>query len=235
LVGKLLVLLLPVLPLGCGGLQGGAKPSRAAPADKTASAKKAARELVEKSRGFKDLLNERERGFLVEKSRDVNAKDKIYFTSAELVSPKDDGERPREVTRNAGVIIVNHYRYKTDEVIRSTVDLGTRRVLKVEHFAHLPTPLSAEELQTAKELAFADGRVKKALKPYDLENVVVEPLLPRVNSKKDPAFGHRVVNLLFLVGSDYLGEPRVLVDLTTRKVEVDNPTAAKKNHEDSEK
>jgi hypothetical protein len=220
-----LLLLLALSPAACQQLRSAEEPQPAKPAPTSADgltpeARKAARELAEQSDLFTKGLTEKERGFLKgERSRDPKGdKDIVYFTQAEVVPTKDDGERPRGLLE-AALVVVSHYRYGTDEVVRSTVDLKTKKVLHVERFAHLPTPLADEEFADAKKLALADEKLKAALKPYG-DKLKIQPLLPRVGDK-DPAYGHRLVNLVFHVGTTYLTSPRVIVDLTTRTVKVE--------------
>jgi hypothetical protein len=222
-----LLLLLALAPVACQPARSQEKPKLAQPgADGLIpEARKAAREIVEKSEDFTRVLSERERGFLKgERPRDPKGdKEVIYYTQTEVAPAKDDGERPRGLLE-AALVVVSHYRYRNDEVIRSTVDLKTRKVLKVETFAHLPTPLSEEEFAEAKKLAFdekqeAGKKLAAALKPYG-DKLRIEPLLPRVG-KDDKAFGHRLVNLVFHAGTTYLTSPRVIVDLTTREVKVE--------------
>lgn len=220
--GTSLLLLLALAPVACQPVRSEEKPKPAQPgADGlTPDARKAARELVEQSQDFTQVLSERERGFLKgERPRDLKGdKEIIYYTLTEVVPTKDDGERPKGLLE-AALVVVSHYRYSTDEVVRSTVDLKTKKVLKVEKFAHLPTPLAEEEFTEAKKLALDNDKVKDALKPYG-DKLKIQPLLPRVG-EKDKAFGHRLVNLVFHVGTTYLTSPRVIVDLTTREVKVE--------------
>ena len=226
---RALLLLLLVIPLAWEPVQSDEERPGKEASELTAAAKKRARNLVLGEKTFKDMLTAKERQFMTEKMRGpvdevLKVKDKVYVTNYEMVPPKDDGERPRERTRALGKVLVTTYRYQNDEAIVSTVDLDENKVLKVERFPHLPVPLAAEELDNARELAYRQPEVAKALKGYG-DKVEVQPLLPRP-AEKDPAFGHRIVQLLFVVDKRILSTPRVRVDLTTNKVEVNNAAPA---------
>lgn len=54
-----------------------------------------------------------------------------------------------------------------------------------------------------------------------VNEVVVEALVVRTSSRRDPLFGRRVVCLLFRIGRAYEREPVVLVDLTAERLMVD--------------
>jgi hypothetical protein len=214
--GKPGLLLLLLLPLACQRLRSAEEPpsAPAAPSGLSKADIKAAWEIAEKARGFKNLLGETERVVLPgEKVRDLNPRDMVIRTGVEPIAAKDNGEKPREVARGGGTVVVTHYRYKTDETILSTVDLSTRKEVRRVTVAHMPTPLSEDELKMARELASDNAKVKKLVKTYG-DRLHMDPLVPRVG-EKDPAYGHRLVNLLFRVDSDYLASPLVMVDLTT--------------------
>jgi hypothetical protein len=90
--------------------------------------------------------------------------------------------------------------------IFSIVNLTQSAVVNVERVPHVPVPLSQQELARANALAFAHPDVKSALDP-NTDRLTVEALLTRTPAEKDPLYGHRVVSLLFRVGSDYLTMP----------------------------
>jgi Cu2+-containing amine oxidase len=141
-----------------------------------------------------------------------------YFVKAEVlrdkaVEGKETGERR---------VLVTHYRIEGDLTILTTVDVTKNQAEAVETIPHLPTALSEEEFKLAREMALADPQVKKAL-AKDIERVTVEPLVLRTMAKNDPIYGHRVVRLLFRVDKNYLSQPEVNVDLTARKVIVEEP------------
>lgn len=116
--------------------------------------------------------------------------------------------------------VVTHYRYDGDLAIRTVVSLPRRAVVRTDTAAHAPTPLAPEELARARELALADSRVRETLGSH-VNDVVVEALVVRTASPRDPLFGRRVVRLLFRVGRDYMRDPVVLVDLTAERVVVE--------------
>src|SRR5262245_29785425 len=72
--------------------------------------------------------------------------DRSYLTKMELLTDKGSE------ARNA---LVQHYRYKDDTTILTTVDLATKAVVRTEQVPHLSTPLSQEELNEAIRLASA--------------------------------------------------------------------------------
>ena len=88
----------------------------------------------------------------------------------------------------------------------------------------MPASLSDQEFQEARALAFADPRVVQALGAAQ-ERLVVEPLPLGTTLPDDRFYGHRVVRLLFRIGPDYLSRPIVFVDLTDRRVLVEEPSS----------
>jgi hypothetical protein len=116
--------------------------------------------------------------------------------------------------------VVTHYRYDGDVAIRSVVDLARRAVVRTDSAPHRPTPLASEELDQARRLALENAAVRAALGAR-ADQVMVEALVLRTSSPRDPIYGHRVVRLLFRVGADYLREPMVLVDLHTSTVTIE--------------
>jgi hypothetical protein len=134
--------------------------------------------------------------------------DRSYLTKMELLTDKGSE------ARNA---LVQHYRYKDDTTILTTVDLATKAVVRTEQVPHLSTPLSQEELNEAIRLASADPAVAGLLKPHANPAPQVEALVSRASTKDDPEYGHRVVHLLYRGGRGYL-YARAVVDLTTSKV-----------------
>jgi hypothetical protein len=137
----------------------------------------------------------------------------LYAVATELVRDKeaeDRGSRDR-------MVLVTHYQYEGDMAIFSIVNLTQSAVVNVERVPHVPVPLSQQEFARAKTLALAHPDVKAALDPYR-DRLAIEALLTRTPAEKDPLYGHRVVSLLFRVGSDYLTAPEVMVDLTTEEV-----------------
>ncbi len=115
------------------------------------------------------------------------------------------------------LVMVQHYRYRGDETILTTVDLNRLEVLGVERLAHYPTALAREEMERAESMARADSRLQPILdmpnRRLHIEGRPFQPAFPH-----EPLFGHRVVLLLLRDGISYLNEPRILVDLTTEAV-----------------
>ena len=183
---------------------------------------RAARRVAEGSQGFQGLLSDKEQQSLLGKPRDIDPGERVYFTKAEATTEKEDGSKPRDVDAAPRTVVLTYYRYKTDEAIVATVNVATKEVLKMEHILHLPTPLAEDEVTEAKELAMKNDQVTKALKPYG-NKVEVSVLVPQVGEGDKKRFGHRLALLMFRVGQDYLVSPRVLVDLTEQKVEVETP------------
>ena len=150
-------------------------------------------------------------------TKKLRTDDRLYFVSSELVREKDEDKDAA-----ARLVLVTHYRYDGDLTIKTLVNTSERRVVSVDAVAHVPTPLSAEEFAIAKQLALSDPQIKEALSPFR-ERLVIEPLVLRTMSEGEQ--GRRVVRLLFKVGSDYLRQPIVNVDLTVRKVMIESPTS----------
>ncbi len=142
---------------------------------------------------------------------------KVYLIGVEVMRDKE-AERQKPPHRLA---LITHYQADGDVTILATVDLTTNKVIREEHIQNLATPLSQDEIDLAEKLARARPEVKKLLAPHG-DKVEVQALLSRAALRTDPAFGHRVVHLLFRVGPDYLGT-RVAVDLTTDQATIEAP------------
>lgn len=136
--------------------------------------------------------------------------ERVYLTEVEFFRDKD------EVGGEARRALVSHYRYRGDVTLLTEVDLKSRSVVRQESLAHVPTPLSNEEFERAKQLALADPEVLQAIAAHR-NRLKIEPLVSRA-SEGDSLYGHRVVRLLFRVGVDYLTRPIVHVDLTAGRV-----------------
>lgn len=148
--------------------------------------------------------------------RGLRGTGRLQQVEADLYRDKE-GEKEGAPSRRA---MVTHYRYDDDTAIVTFLDLTRQEVIRVEEIPHLPVPLSREEFERARELAFSDEAVRKSL-PSGGERPSVEALVVRGESPDDPIFGHRVVRLLFRDGADYLSEPAVTVDLTNEQVRVE--------------
>ena len=192
------------------------------------SVDKAAKELVERSPVFQRVLNDKEVESLTSPSRALTHKNRVFFIgSTPAPSPGNDSdERSRGPASAHRVVVVSHYRSSKDETILSTVDLEKKGLLRIRVVPHLPTPLSAEELEFAIALVKTDKNAKQLLNPYGAA-IAFDPLLPRPGPK-DRGFGHRIVYLLIRSGSGYVASPRVVVDLTDETVrieKIDQPAA----------
>ena len=148
--------------------------------------------------------------------RGLRAVGPVYLVSVELVDEKGVPDRQALVT---------HYRTSGDLTILTTVNLTKGAVTHAEAIPHLPTGLSREELEQARTLALANPEVAAALGDRK-RSIVVESIVTRPATVDDPLWGHRLVRLLFLAGEDYLHAPTVIVDLTTSKVLVSQPSRA---------
>jgi hypothetical protein len=200
-IGLVLGLLLPV---ACARVQGDqeqqARAQQArAPFELTADETRTARQLAEED--------------LAIPAQPSSALDRVLFIKIDLLPDSQAQVSQRQVN-------VIHYRYRGDETILTTVDLGSREVLNRQILPHFPTALAPEELTRARELARADARLQGVFMARRLhtEGRPLQAIAPQ-----DPLFGHRVVHLLLREGNDYLTTPRVLVDLTTETVLVDDP------------
>jgi hypothetical protein len=159
-----------------------------------------------------------EKGLEAEKYR---ATGKLLYAVATELLPAKEADEKGGGERKA---LVTHYQYEGDMAIFSTVNLTQSAVVNVERVPHVPVPLSEQEFVRAKTLALAHPDVKTQVGSYS-DRLTIEALLTRSPMETDPLYGHRVVSLLFRVGSDYLSMPEVVVDLTTEKVLV-----ARKEH-----
>ena len=189
LVSSSLVLLY-VLTLAAAG---DGDPGPPGPAELTVAERKAVRELAEQALKDRGLLQ-----------------GKVCLTNVEVFADPADRASPRKV-------IVTHYRYEGNTVLQTSVDLGRRRVVSVETAAGLPTPLAPEETDAAVRLARGHPEVQKFLARAGA-SVTLEPLVVHSGMPGDPAFKHRVVNVLFRQGGYYRNRPAVDVDLTTETV-----------------
>jgi hypothetical protein len=119
-----------------------------------------------------------------------------------------------------------YYQYAEDIGIQVDVNLVRERVVGIERLPHLQPAIAPEELVRARELVFADPQLRKSLEPYQ-SRLTIEGLL-NSNQERSDGSGHRVIYLLFRVGSHYLtGQGEVLVDLSSERVLVQPPIPAK--------
>ena len=135
---------------------------------------------------------------------------KVFLSKVDVFHDSHDRASPRKA-------MVVHYRYVDNAGLVCGVDVGRRKVLKVEVIAGFPTPLAPEEQAQAEKLAKAHPKVKALLDEYG-GKVQVESYLAHSSVPSDPAFSHRVANMAFRLDGDYLRAPNVDVDLTDGRV-----------------
>lgn len=143
-------------------------------------------------------------------------KGKVVLTSLEVfIDGRDEASGRR--------VLAIHYRYDVDAALLTSIDLGRKRVLRVQEMPHMPTSLAPEEFALAEKLARADSAVAKVLAGYGAPETIEADSLAHFTA--DPkAFGyqHRVVRLMFRQGRTYLlYGPMVDVDLTTGQVRME--------------
>ncbi len=142
---------------------------------------------------------------------------RVVFVGAEAIREKDEAAGP--TGRQPTLYRTMHYRYADDVTVFTTVDLGRNVVVATREAKHVPTPITAEELADATRLALADGAVREAL--GDKAGATqTEALGLYTDSRKDPLYGHRALNLFFHRGDLYVANLDVIVDLTARRVTV---------------
>src|SRR5205823_4941759 len=86
--------------------------------------------------------------------------------------------------------------------IITTVDLQTKKILKVATHKHLPTPLAQEEADQAEYLALRNKEVKNALGRLvddkgKLDKKIVVHAMASQPGEGDALFGRRLAVLLF--------------------------------------
>jgi hypothetical protein len=205
------LLLVTVLPIACAKFEAGEGKKQPPP-----DGKMLAHELTEAER--KAAVNLAQGHPTLRKA--LGAGQRVHLAGVEVHRDKE-AEKQEPPHRLARVI---HYQPQGDMTILTTVDLTANKIIHTESVAHLPTPLSDEEFKLAEKLALADPAVKKLL-GAQAGQATVQGLLSRTESQTDPAFGHRVVHLLFRVGDNYLSA-RAAVDLTTNQVTLETPQQA---------
>jgi Cu2+-containing amine oxidase len=163
-----------------------------------------------------DAEVERARGIVNEALRTRNLLDeRTFLVHAEMVHDKAAPSSRRA--------LLQYYRYNGDLTITSIVDLGAQNIVAFRSVEHVPTGISREEFEEARALALADPRVVAVL-GNNREQIVIEPLPLGTDLPEDRFRGHRVIRLLFRIGRDYLAEPEVFVDLTERRVIIEQPS-----------
>ena len=112
--------------------------------------------------------------------------------------------------------IVTRYDYATAITSRTTVDLGSGKVLAVRENVNYPTPLAPEELNEAKQLLrSAEPEIDGIIRNADPDVLEILHLNPLASSPADPRFGHRMV---WLWVAKPVHTAKYLVDLSTKEV-----------------
>jgi len=192
---RYMLVLLALAPIACGSTQGNDQGQRP-PYELSPEEIRLARALAE---------------------RDMHLPEQIHSPLERIVFTKIDLLPDFRAGTSLGQVIVQHYRYRNDDVVLTTVDLNRPQVLNVEVIPHFPTALAPEELQRAEQLARADARLKSVFEMPG-RTLAVEGRPIQAANAQEPLFGDRLVHLLLRQGNDYLSRPRVLVDLTTEAV-----------------
>jgi len=148
------------------------------------------------------------------RSKKLFAERKMYLTEARF--SRDTAAEVKGVFER--LVVLTYYRYEGDLPMEVFINLTRQKVLAVNKLPNLMPPISREEFALAKDMAFNHPKLKDVLGRYR-DRLVVEPIISRSESPKDPLFRHRVIYMLFRTGSTYLiPESRVSVDLTTERV-----------------
>ncbi|MBM4072108.1 MAG: hypothetical protein FJ271_24755 [Planctomycetes bacterium] len=187
------LVLFALLPIACARLEGNSDQDVPGPYELTADDMRLARELAERDLGMP--------------RQPASPSDRIVFVKVDMLPDARAGAGQRQV-------MVHHYRYRGDRTVLTHVDLNRLEVLGVETLSHFPTGLAAEEVERAERLARADDRLRTVF-AGDRLRVEARPIDFAANQ---PLHGRRVVHLLLRDGSSYLSSPRVLVDLSTDAV-----------------
>jgi Cu2+-containing amine oxidase len=116
-----------------------------------------------------------------------------------------------------------YYDYAQDVGIQMEINLARQSVETIERVPHSQPAIAKEELNRARELVFQDPQLRKALEPYQTK-LTIEALLTSNQTGVAGLSGHRLIYLLFRVGSHYLiGQGEVLVDLSSEKIIIQRP------------
>jgi Cu2+-containing amine oxidase len=168
----------------------------------------------------KDLVNSLAEQALKEKGL---LQGKTVLTSLEVFRDSRDKVSDRRV-------LAIHYRYDGDLALLTSIDLGRKKVLRVQEMPHMPTSLAPEEFVLAEKLARADPAVAKVLAGYgQAEKIEADSLAHFTADPEAPGHHHRVVRLMFRQGRTYLlYGPMVDVDLTTGQVRLEYQDARHK-------
>src|SRR5205823_3055725 len=115
---------------------------------------------------------------------------------------------------------ITYYVYGPEEFgVRALVDVTSKRVLHVERVPDGRVPLATEEVAEARRLALADSGVTRAL-GRNREGIQIDWLGLHSDNREDACSHNRCVQLLFRRGDRYLMDPQVVVNLSTRTVQL---------------
>jgi Cu2+-containing amine oxidase len=112
------------------------------------------------------------------------------------------------------------YNYTTDETISCVVNLGANpRVEAMKITKNLPSPLSPEEVDEAKQLALADPSVQARLGSAGIaeDSLIITHLLARAVQQDAACSTHRCLMLFFNTQEAVL-DINVVVDLSAQRV-----------------
>lgn len=141
----------------------------------------------------------------------VQSGPRTVFVKVELL-PDSQGDSAHRL------VMVQHYRYGSDETIFTMIDLRAHAIVQRETHAHYPTALAQVEVDRATALAQTDARLKPIL---DIAPTHFEARPIQHADRHHALFGHRLVHLQLMQGRNALTTPHVLVDLTTESVHLE--------------
>ncbi len=156
----------------------------------------------------------------------------IYVDFIAIKSPADSNSPAEQPPRRR--VDALFYRYDKNIGIRALVDLERRAVVDVVRVSGNSVPINVEEVEEAARLARADPRVARLVgerlsqfrvatrsaSADDLRADRIEGLRTLGTSPEDPCTRHRCVVLFFRSNNRYEFMNRVVVDLTSQKVQV---------------
>jgi hypothetical protein len=103
--------------------------------------------------------------------------------------------------------------------LRAIVDLASRSVTHSEPLAGRDVPLAREDIDEAWQLAQLSPDVQRAV-ALPAPDLVVQGLREASSAPSDPCYSNRCVRLLLRRGGEYLRRPIIVVDLTSRTVDL---------------
>ncbi len=148
-------------------------------------------------------------------------KGKTVVTSIVPVGSTSTIERSKVIAPASSVgkkrAVVTRYDYSTGITTRTTIDLGSGKVLAVRSKLNYPTALAAEELEEAKTLLIKEEpAIDKIVKEYGSDKVKFFHLTLNSKNPSDKRYGHR---LLWLWIAKPVQTNKYLVDLSTNEIE----------------